>query len=83
VIGVHHKTLQARFVFFHRGGLTSTPELAMDSGAPGFPEFVPVLETVFNWKNPVDVGFFPAASQDGPFGDVSPLSESDLRTQAC
>ncbi|KAF9518872.1 hypothetical protein BS47DRAFT_164189 [Hydnum rufescens UP504] len=74
VIGVNHKMRQARFMFFHQGGLTSTRELTMDGDAPEFPKFAQMLETVFSCKNPMDAGFFPAPSRDGPFEDVSLLS---------
>ena len=37
VIGISHKSRTARFLFFHRGGLASMPELTMDGENPMFP----------------------------------------------
>jgi len=74
VIGINYKSRGIRFMFFHRGGVTSTRELTMDGEKPMFSEFVRVLGAIFSWSEPETAGFLPTASPDCAFGCISILS---------
>ena len=74
VIGINHRSRNARFMFFHRGGITSTHELTTDGENPMFSEFVRILDRIFSWSEPETAGFLPTASPDYTFGGISILS---------
>jgi hypothetical protein len=64
VIGINHTSRSARFMFFHRGGMTSTRELTMDGENPIFKDFVRMLDTIFSCSEPETAGFLSTAPDD-------------------
>ncbi|KAF9516538.1 hypothetical protein BS47DRAFT_652807 [Hydnum rufescens UP504] len=78
VIGVNQGTKPARFMFFHRGGVTSSPELPIIPKAqddPGLRGFLQMMKTIFGWSRPEDAGFVARRVGQGPaFGAIHVLS---------
>jgi hypothetical protein len=78
VIGVNQETKSARFLFFHRGGVTSSPELPIIPKArddSGFRGFVQMMKTIFGWRRPEEAGFVARRVSKGPvFGTIDVLS---------
>ncbi|KAF9058655.1 hypothetical protein BDP27DRAFT_1432454 [Rhodocollybia butyracea] len=56
VLGFNHKTGHARFLVFHRGGLTASDPLPLLTPA-GRGDFLRLLFSIFTWKTPGDAGF--------------------------
>ncbi|KAF5383376.1 hypothetical protein D9757_008426 [Collybiopsis confluens] len=56
VIGYNHAEYAMRFLVFHRGGLTASTPLLLDTKA-GQNDFILLLSAILTWKTPQDAGF--------------------------
>ncbi|KAF5346101.1 hypothetical protein D9757_014022 [Collybiopsis confluens] len=56
VIGYNHKEHVMRFLVFHRGGLTASKPLELDS-EQGQKDLILLLSSILTWKNLADAGF--------------------------
>jgi len=70
VIGINHRSRNARFLFFHRGGITSTRELTTDGENPCSQSSFGFWTYFFSRTEPE---FLPAASPDYVFGGITTL----------
>ena len=73
VIGINQSKREARFLFFHRGGLVSSKLLALGTGE-GFRSFVSILTRVMSAKDAVDAGYLRPCKGKNPFRDARFLS---------
>ncbi|KAF5357438.1 hypothetical protein D9757_013324 [Collybiopsis confluens] len=56
VIGYNHAEYAMRFLVFHRGGLTASTPLLLDTKT-GQNDFILLLSAILTWKTPQDAGF--------------------------
>lgn len=56
VIGINHQTRDARFLFFHRGGLTSSRLLKLEK-ADDLKQFYRTLRGMLHWATPEEAGY--------------------------